>query len=128
MANTYGYNQAFTKEAAVWKLFAKVAIGATGAPTLNAAQSKGIASISRTSAGLYVITLSEIWSRLLGVDLTYVVAGGAAAAPNFAVKAQTIDSGAGKTITVEFSSGGSATDPDNGASLLLEITLKNSSI
>lgn len=127
MANTYGYSNSFTKEAAVWKLFGKVAIGASGAPTLNAPQSKGIASISRSSAGVYVITLSEVWNRLLGVDLTYVVASGLAAAPNFAIKAQTIDS-AGKTITVEFSTGGAATDPDNGATLLLEVTLKNSSV
>lgn len=127
MANTYGYSVAYTKEAAVWKLFAKVAIGATGAPTLNAIQSKGIASISRSSAGVYVITLGDVWNRLLGVDLTYVNSTGLPAAPNFVVKAQTIDT-AGKTITVEFSSGGTATDPDNGATLMFEITLKNSSV
>lgn len=45
----------------------KVAIGATGAPTLNATASLGVASIERTSAGLYKITLTDKYTSLVAI-------------------------------------------------------------
>jgi len=53
-------------------IFGEVAIGASGAPTLTTANSKGIASISRTSAGLYVLTLSEAVNKILDLHVMFL--------------------------------------------------------
>ena len=130
MANRMFTNQQFTLEKAPVKLWARVSIGSTGAPTLS--RGKGIASISRTSAGLYVITLSDVYVALLNATCTQLKASGFLASPIFHVVAETVAST--KTITVQFSgptaSGDTAlkaVEVDQSNVLFLEITLSNSS-
>lgn len=132
MANRFFNNMFYSLEKAPVVLFAKVAIGATGAPTLSAANSKGVASISRTSAGLYVITLQDAYVRLLNCHAVRTLASGLPAAPAFNVVSNTVSST--KTITVQFggatASGDTtlvATDPSNGSTLDFVIWLSNSS-
>jgi hypothetical protein len=57
------YNQFFLSlERGKAVLFGKVAIGATGAPTINAVKSKGIASVSRTSINTLICTFYALVS------------------------------------------------------------------
>jgi hypothetical protein len=130
MANTYGYQFRSAKEPAVWDLFGKVTIGAAGAPTLVAASSRGITSITRNSAGRYTIVLAETWNKFLGMHVTIQLAAGIPASPVFHVVSETVATAATKNIVIEFDSaaGGAATDPDSGTVLYLQITLKNSSV
>lgn len=53
-------------EKAAVRVFAQVAIGATGAPTLT--RGLGVSSVTRTSEGLYRFVLTDKFNRLLGVD------------------------------------------------------------
>lgn len=127
MANrNFNRYQALTKE--VKALFAQVAIGASGAPTLSAAKSLGVASIVRNSAGNYTITLSDKYMDLLQVSISRELAAGSPAAlGGFVVRSQAVASA--KTIVVEFvDATGAAADPANGTTLRLKIDVKNSSV
>lgn len=130
MANRFFTNQAFFLEKAPVFLYAKVSIGATGAPTLS--RGKGISSISRTSAGLYVITLQDAYVAMLKTSCTQLLASGVLAAPAFHVVSETVAST--KQITVQFTGATSssvttltATDPASGTVAYFEIILSNSS-
>lgn len=132
MANRYFRQFLYTAEPAVVKLYARVTFGGTGAPTLDATNSKGVKSITRTSAGLYVFTFGtgsiqgyDNYNRLLGVTGIFVFAG-IPAAPALGVRAEAVASAG--TVTIQCNSTGTpaATDPASGEVLLIEFSLKNS--
>lgn len=125
MANRQFQQFQYSLEKYVVNLFAKVAIGATGAPTLSATNSKGIKSIVRNSAGDYTITLQDSYYKLLGVDVVVQNATGIAVSPVMGIKANNVTSVPG-TIEVVFSVGGVATDPASGDTLWFQIQLSNS--
>jgi hypothetical protein len=124
-ANRYGFQFRTSPTPAVWDLFAKVTIGANGAPTLVAAKSLGFTSISRVSAGKYLITFQSKYPRLLMVLGTFIASGGAAA-PNVVVDTDAIASAG--TITILTQAGGVNTDPASGEILHLDVVVKNSTI
>lgn len=105
-----------------------MAIGASGAPTLSAAKSLGVASIARNSAGNYTITLSDKYMDLLHAEISRQLASGApAAVGGFVVRSQ--DVAAAKTIVVQFvDASGAAVDPASGTTLRIKLDLKNSSV
>lgn len=109
--------QALEKE--IKHLHMEVAIGGTGAPTLTSGL--GIASISRTSAGLYQITLQDKYVRLMGMSIMQLVSS--AEDLVFQVQAEDVDSA--KTISFHCLAGGVATDPSSGSKLFIQIMLKN---
>lgn len=120
-------------------LRATVNFGASGAPTIasitlpdNVTVIKtgmGIASIVRSSAGVYVITLDRPFTNLMAVNSTSVRTDGSApAAPSMYIKAINVADPVTPSITIVLNAGGVATDPSNGESLLLEIVLNNSSL
>jgi hypothetical protein len=128
MANRMFSERRLSLEKEVVDLFAKVTIGATGDPTLVTASSKGVASITRTSAGLYVLTLSDKYRALLFFNCIPEVSSGIAASPALALAAETVATD--KTITFQFTDldgTPSAVDPAEGEVLRLQITLSNSS-
>lgn len=106
-------------------LYLKATIGASGAPTLTAAQSMGVDSISRVSAGKYLITFNKKYNGLRMAKSCFIATGGAAA-PDLAVSVDAVASAG--TLTVVTQSGGVNTDPANGEIMLLEIMLKDSSV
>lgn len=112
--------QALEKE--IKHLNVEISIGATGAPTL--VKKLGVASISRTSAGLYVLTLQDKYSRFINMQIMQEAA--AAEDLDFQVVSKSVNSA--KTITFLCKTGGVATDPSNGSRLYLDISLKNSSV
>lgn len=121
--------------AAVVKLYANISFGAAGAPTLASANGQsvgGIKSIVRNSAGTYTITLgspnggkTDTYAQLLMASHCPLAAT-APAAPLMNILSNLVSSAG--TMQIEFnSSAGVATDPASGESVLLEITVKNSS-
>jgi hypothetical protein len=69
MANSYFWGvQSRSRE--VKMVHGKVAIGATGAPTLDTAASLGIASITRDNAGLYTVTLAQKFPYFLNAHIS----------------------------------------------------------
>lgn len=122
MANrNFNRFQALEKE--VKSIFADVAIGATGAPTLS--RGLGIASIVRDSAGTYTITLEDRYNRLLGASVTQIVTGGAEDL-SFQLDSEDVDGT--KEIVLVCHTAGTETDPSDGSRLLIELLLKNSSV
>lgn len=115
-------------EQGIVDLFAKVTFGSTGAPTLSAAASKGIKSITRNGAGDYTITLSQPYLSLLCVKHVFDTTGTSAApaSPSMYIKAQSTKSG--PTLRVVFNAAGTATDPASGEVVYLHAILKNSNV
>ncbi len=106
-------------------LYVKAAIGLNGAPTINAPASMGVDSISRVSAGKYLITLNKKYESLRMAKSCFIGTGGAPA-PDLAVDTDAVRSAG--TLTVLTQASGVNTDPTNGSTMLLEIMLKDSSV
>lgn len=123
MANRNFQNNLYHMERSVVKLFAEVAIGATGAPTLIGYKN-GIASVSRTVAGEYLVTLEDSYFELLGLGVMLEAAAGEDLV--FQLKEESVK--VGKTFSFFCLAAGVLTDPSDGSKLRLEITLKNSSM
>ncbi len=117
-------------EAGIVNLSASVAIGASGAPTTTALRVKGIASIVRSSAGRYVITLQDQYVRLLAAQVTVLGTAdrdSATVGTDFKVRASAVTA-ATPTVTIQaVKADGAAADPGNGDELLILLTLKASS-
>lgn len=113
----------YSFERDVVEYFAKVTIGATGAPTLS--RGKGIASIVRNSAGLYTITLQDKSARLLEMSHDMLSGSSALAAPFMNIVSETVAST--KLIVLQFRAldNSTATDPANGEILYLRIAVCN---
>jgi hypothetical protein len=124
MASSVFYPSFKSKEVDVTVLFMRADIGATGAPTIDTDDSKGIASISRTAAGDYTITLSEAYNKLLGASVMSLEAGDTE--HNWGITAQDVSSA--KTVQISNVPGGTPTDPDDGSDLYVTLFLKNSSV
>ena len=125
MANkNFNRYQAYEKE--IKALYAEVAIGASGAPTLTSGL--GITSIARNSAGKYTVTLDSKYTRLMHFSGTVQ----AAAVEDLVIQQVSSDVNSAKTIVfhcVALDADGApvATDPSDGADLFLKFELKNTS-
>jgi hypothetical protein len=117
-SRNFGRYQALEKE--VKSLFADVAIGATGAPTLT--KGLGVASIARTATGDYTITLDDKYVRLMHVSIMQVEADDEDL--TFQVSSEDVDGA--KTIGIICKAAATPADPSNGSRLLIRIDLKNS--
>ncbi len=105
-------------------LHAKVAIGASGAPTLDSNLSVGVASITRDSAGVYIVTLDDKYTALLHFSAMQLEA--TAEDLTFQVESEDVDGA--KTIQFQCKAAAVETDPSDGSVLLLRMELKNSSV
>ena len=105
-------------------LYLRATIGASGAPTIVAAASVGIDSISRSSAGKYVVTFNKKYQALRMLNANFVASGGANA-PDVSIDTDNSSTG---SITIVCQSGGVNTDPASGEVMLLEVMLKDSSV
>lgn len=127
MANRWLNSANYAFEKATVSIYGDVTIGATGAPTLVAANSKGIKSIVRNSAGDYTVTFQDQYSKFLAFWVGFIKAT-APTAPTVSVKAKSMSPTTGATVEfVCFNSAGTATDPASGEELILEATFGNSS-
>lgn len=128
MANpVFRTNQFFYSHAQPEALFAKVTIGASGAPTLVKGTGMGISSITRVSAGRYTIAFSHAYAALLGLTRTTVSAS-APTAPATYVVADNTTSKTAPGITIITNVTGTATDPASGEVMLIEVLLQKSSV
>jgi len=97
-------------EKEVMEIFAKISIGAAGAPTLSLG--KGISSVVRNSAGTYTVTFSGPIPVFLFAKFIHLAS--VAQDLNFQVLAVNI---ANKTVQFACLTGATATDPANGTVL-----------
>ena len=102
--------------------FLRVAIGASGAPTIQ--RGKGITSITRTGAGEYDIVLDENFYDLLSIFTTELNAS----AQDLGFQLTAVDT-ATKTISVGFKASTPAfADPANGSVIYMEMKVYQSSV
>ena len=121
MANrNFSRFQALEKE--IKALYAEVAIGATGAPTLT--KGLGIASISRKGAGNYKVVLDDKYTRLMFANVIHLDADEQDL--EFQLEAEDVN---GTSPYVDFFclTGAVATEVADGSKLYIKIELKNSS-
>lgn len=129
MANRWFTQFALTLEKQVVNLYAHVTFGSSGAPTLDAKNSKGVKSIVRNSAGDYTVTLSDGYYKLLGVNHVFDASGNsgtAPASPLMYVKSKSIAQTAATVEVVFTVAAGTATDPASGEGVYLNFILGNS--
>lgn len=110
----------------------KVAIGASGAPTLSAGASSGISSISRTAAGTYEVTLDGKLPQLVGFHCM-VVDDAASQVTHFQVLSDAVSATGKLTFACLAPTDAStttsiATDPAEGAVLLFTVLVNNTSL
>jgi len=125
MANRRYYNISFQLEPMVTKLYLHATFGSAGAVTIDAAQSRGIKSITHGGNGTYLIVLQDNYNRLLNVSHV-AIAAAAPASPTMRVYDDSVSNASIPSLTVVFSSAGTDTDPASGEAMRMEITLKNS--
>lgn len=129
MARQKGYNMAnrnFNRKQALEKeikeIYAEISIGASGAPTI--AYATGVASISRTSTGLYVLTLQDQYTRLMHANVS--IESAAAQDLDAQIQSSALTTSA-KTLTFRTQAAGVVADPSSGSVLRVALQLKNSS-
>jgi hypothetical protein len=134
MANRMFDMVSFQMEKNVVRLYAKVTIGATGAPTLLVNSSKGVLSITRVSAGKYTVVFGtnsrslDTYAHLLNASVlfdTSAISGVAPAAATAYLTADAVQTTASLTFQCDNLSG-TATDPANGEILRIAVELGNS--
>lgn len=126
-------------EKGVVTIYGNVPIGATGAVgTLVATKNQGIYSVVRNSAGNYTINLGisasspDKYQRLMAANVQVLFGTVAAATSGYQVWAD--NSASGNVIIQFYGPTNSSTttqiaaDPDNGATLLIELKFKNSTV
>jgi hypothetical protein len=146
MASREFIQYSYQLERGVVKLYARVSIGATGAPTLvttstsSGNPSKGIVSVARTAAGTYRITFGKTdavqgttydrYQRILNVT-GVILDAGVSAVNSIQIKEDqsSADVPYVDIYTLGITAGAvAAVDPTSGDALLVEITLKNSQV
>lgn len=136
MANRWGQQFNYTLEKQVFNLFCQISFGSSGAPTLATANAtsaalKGVASVSRTSTGLFVLTLQDSWRKLLLFAGSWDTSGASSAAPVAPIIYVVTNSITSVPGSITFKTGdyvnGAVADPANGEILRLKIVVGNSS-
>lgn len=115
-------------------LFAKLTNLTSGVPASTSAPGQGFASIARTAAGRYLITLQDQYNAFLGIDAVIGVAGtgaygGSDAQNAFIVRDPNTVTARQSTPTIQFLSGaGADLDVKNGSDIYLNVTMQNSNV
>jgi len=119
-SRNFNRHQSLEKE--VKNIYLDVAIGASGAPTLT--KGLGVASIARTAAGEYDITLDDKYVRLMHASMVHEAAAG----EDLTMQIESEDVSGTKVVKIFTNTGGGySADPSNGARLFIKLELKNSS-
>ncbi len=117
--HTYNRRQAIEKE--VKDLYLEVSFGSSGAPTIVSGY--GFTSISRTSAGLYLVTLDAKYQALKFVEGCFKWT----TAQDIRVQLKEEAVNASNTFSFFTLTGASASDPSSGNKILLKVEVKNTS-
>ena len=127
MANRLYKQFSVTPDSGLVSFHGSVTIGATGA--VSAYKGLGISSVVRTAAGVYTVTMEDVFPAFLGAN-AMVVFNGVPVVASVAMKQDpTINPGPLKSVvmhTLDFA--GAAVDPDSGSRIYFEIKMRNSSV
>ncbi len=102
---------------------AEIAIGATGAPTLNTSGSPGFASVARAAAGDYNVVMSDPYNEIVWFDAKVLDPASEDIVCQLAVR--DADAAAGGTFSFFCNTGATATEVSDGATLQLLVIFRN---
>ena len=117
-------------EREVKRLYMKATIGATGAPTLVAADSLGIKTIVRNTNGDYTVTFgnpsgdTDKYNKLLWADGKLLDVDG----EDIRVQIDTDNTASAGTVLILTIAVATAADPTNGSTLMMVFDVKNSTV
>lgn len=131
MANRSFHRHLGSLEIDVVTLYAKFAVGASGAPTLDTSNSKGVASVTRDSAGQYTLLFSDYYQRLLWADAKLFSTSASNPTTDgvgFRLEADALSTA--KTCQVQFFAldDGAAADVLDGQVVYMKFELRNSTV
>jgi hypothetical protein len=117
-------------EAKVVILHLRATIGASGAVTLDAVNSKGITSIAKSATGRYLVTLNDYHTALLGAPNLAIETTSVTAADGHQAVLRSEAVASAKTITISTLETGTSTEanPASGAVLRATLSLKATSV
>lgn len=135
MANRFFNQFGKTMEKEVVSLFAHATIGAAGAITLDAVNSKGIVSITKIGTGAYRVLFGtnsaskDSYYKFFHAKAVFKTSGGIPAAPIMYLVGLNYNDVTKCYIDLQFVDkvGGASTNPASGEEMYLEIVLGNSS-
>lgn len=127
MANRRFFQFRYSAQRDVVDLSIKAAIGASGAPTISTTDAKGVTSIVRNSAGNYTILLQDNYAALMSATVTVMNATASAAPVSQLISEQVSNATAPQVVIQTLDAAGVAADPDDGATLLIHLMLRNAS-
>lgn len=108
-----------------------VTFGASGAPTLDVPNSKGVVSITRNSAGLYTVVFGtdaqhlDAYVKLLGINQVYSAAAGDVNR-EVVLRANNISNNSLANLQIEMQTAGAAADPASGSGIYMEFIFGDS--
>lgn len=114
--------QSLTRETK--NVHAVVTIGASGAPTKVANDSVGVATVTRDTAGVYIVTLDDKYNSLVG----FHVMQEATTAEDLTFQVESEDVAGAKTVQFQCKAAAVETDPSSGSTLRVTMVLKNTSV
>lgn len=120
MANRYNTQFPLAFEKKVVNIYAQVTFGATGAPTLNVVNSKGVVSVTRNSTGDFTfvfgtqVKMLDVYVKFLSAKVTYNSGASAPLAPGMYIKANNIATFNTASIELVLNAAGTPTDPASG--------------
>jgi len=133
MSHRRAFQFQYSLERDLFNIYAIVTIGAAGAPTLEST-SKGIKSVTRSSAGDYVVNLSESYYKLMFAEAIVKNAAGIPVSSSVGIKADSSTSTTAPSVELVFSgptaAGNTAliaTDPASGDKLFIKFIFRNAS-
>ena len=131
MANRYTNQFRASLEKRVSSIFMHVSFGASGAPSLDVPNSKGVVSITRNSAGLYTIVfgtnaqMKDAYVKFLSMSHAFLEASGSPAR-QMVLRANNISNNSLCSLQIEMQVAGVATDPDSGSQVYVEFVFGDS--
>jgi hypothetical protein len=133
MANRFFNQFGKTLEKEVVSLFLHATFGASGAVTLDAVNSKGIASMTKIGTGAYRIVFGttpkslDVYYKFFAAMATFKTGGSPAAAQDMYITDLKHNIVGSCYIDVQFNDSGASTNPGSGEEVFMEIKLGNSS-
>ena len=131
MANRYTNQFRASLEKRVSSIFMHVSFGASGAPTLDVPNSKGVVSITRNSAGLYTVVFGtdakrlDTYVKLLSVSKIFQESS-SSPAREVIIRANNVSNNALASMQIEMQVATVATDPDSGSAVFMEFVFGDS--
>lgn len=126
---SYKFQFRYSMERDICDVYLKASVGAAGALTVLNSVQKGITSITRNSAGNYTILFKSASNLLLECTQTQLLAGATAlSAPIMKVVSEQVANSTSSSMIIQFySDAGAVADINNGAQLMLRISLRDAS-